>query len=96
MQRTGAVKLGDILTQYIEESGLKDDFLALDIRDAWKDAVGPRVAAATASVRFKDGILYCCIKSSIVRNRLYYNLDGIVSSINGRLGSDYIKKVVLR
>lgn len=96
MQRTGAVKLGDILKQYIEESGLKDDFLALEVREAWNDVVGTRVAAATASVFFKDGILYCSIRSSIVRSRLYYSLDGIMSSINGRLGQECVRKIVLK
>ena len=48
MQRTGAVRLGELLNQYIDEVRIRDGFVSLDVCGAWRAAVGPRAAAATA------------------------------------------------
>ena len=90
MQRTGAVKLGELLSSYVDEVRLKDSFVSLDV------CVGQRAASATAYAYFKQGVLYCSITSSIIRNQLYFSLDGIRSDINARLGSSLVRQIVLR
>ena len=96
MQRTGAVKLGELLSSYVDEVRLKDSFVSLDVCEAWRAAVGPRAAAATAYACFKQGVLYCTITSSIIRNQLYFNLEGLKSDINARLGSSLVHRIILR
>ena len=96
MQRTGEVKLGELLSSYVDEVGFRDSFESLDVCEAWRAAVGPRAASATAYAYFKQGVLYCSITSSIIRNQLYFSLDGIRSDINARLGSSLVRQIVLR
>lgn len=96
MQRTGAVRLGELLNQYIDEVRIRDGFVSLDVCGAWRAAVGPRAAAATAYACFKQGVLYCTITSSIIRNQLYFNLEGLKSDINARLGSRLVHRIILR
>ncbi|HIZ86252.1 MAG TPA: DUF721 domain-containing protein [Candidatus Coprenecus stercoravium] len=96
MQRTGAVKLGELLSLYVDEVRLRDSFVSIDVEQAWRKAVGLKAAAATSSSYFKDGILYCNISSSIIRNQLHYQTAGIISDINAMLGSDTVRKIVLR
>ena len=96
MQRTGAVKLGELLSQYIDEVRLRDSFVSLDVCGAWSAAVGQRAASATAYAYFKQGVLYCSITSSIIRNQLYFSLDGIKADINTRLGSPLVRRIILR
>lgn len=96
MQRTGEVKLGELLSSYVDEVGFRDSFESLDVCEAWRAAVGPRAASATAYAYFKQGVLYCSITSSIIRNQLYFSLDGIRSDINARLGSPLVRQIVLR
>ena len=87
MQRTGAVRLGELLNQYIDEVRIRDGFVSLDVCGAWRAAVGPR---------FKQGVLYCTITSSIIRNQLYFNLEGLKSDINAHLGSPLVHRIILR
>ena len=96
MQRTGEVKLRELLSSYVDEVGFRDSFESLDVCEAWRAAVGPRAASATAYAYFKQGVLYCSITSSIIRNQLYFSLDGIRSDINARLGSPLVRQIVLR
>ncbi len=96
MQRIGEKLLGEVLKEYVRESGLAERMQGLDVCDVWNQAVGPRVAAATRDIYFRDGILYCRMSSSSVRNMLYYNLPGIISTINSRLPGAPLRKIVLR
>ena len=96
MQRTGAVKLGELLGRYVKEVHLENDMRARDVSQAWNAAVGPRAASVTSRTYYKDGVLYCHISSSIIRNRLYYNKDGIMAEINRRVGDGTVTAIVLR
>lgn len=96
MQRTGENKLGELLNAYVDEVHIRERFEALDVGQAWLEAVGARAAAATSGSYFRDGVLYCNMNSSIIRNRLYFNLDAIIVEINRRLGKEAVRKIVLR
>ena len=68
MQRIGEKLLGEVLTEYIKEAGIGERMRGLDICGLWPEAVGARAAAATRSLNFADGVLYCRMSSSTVRN----------------------------
>lgn len=96
MEKINAQLLDVILNKYLGASGLGRQLLAVQVYEAWKNVVGERNARATISHYFTDGILYCTINSSTLRNMLYFNLDGIRLRINTDLGGEYVTKIVLR
>lgn len=96
MQRIGEKLLGEVLTEYVREAGLEGRMQGLEVCDAWRQAVGPRVAAATLDIHFRDGVLYCRLSSSSVRNMLHFNLPGIIGAVNSRLQGAPLRKIVLR
>ena len=96
MERTDAKLLGTILEEYIEERGLEDDFKSIDLRAVWNKVMGKRVANSKAGFFFKNGTDYITLSSSLIKNRLYFNLDGIIVSLNNALGKDIVKKIVLK
>lgn len=96
MDRQKAKTLGVLLKELIEDEGLKAGLERIDIFNTWDNVVGTRVASVTTGKFFRDGILYCTVSSSMIRNRLYYNLEGIRTSINASLGSEAIQKIVLK
>ncbi|HIR94958.1 MAG TPA: DUF721 domain-containing protein [Candidatus Coprenecus stercorigallinarum] len=96
MQRTGEKLLAEILKDYIKDAGIADRLRAVDVCAVWREVVGPRVAAASDNVYFSGGVLYCRMTSSIVRNNVYYSLDGIRAEMNRRLGGEEVRKIVLR
>lgn len=97
MQRTGERILAEVLRDVIAEAGLEARLRGVDVCGVWRDVVGPRVAEATDSAYFSNGVLYCRISSSIVRNSVYYSLSGIREEMNRRLGGgEEVRKIVLR
>lgn len=95
MQRIGEKLLGEVLTEYIKEAGIGERMRGLDICGLWPEAVGARAAAVTRSLNFADGVLYCRMSSSTVRNMLFYNLEGIRGELNRLAGGAYVRKIVL-
>ena len=96
MQRTNSNKLSQLLMEFIKEQGLVEGLRNVRIGHAWDKAVGEKYAFHTTSKYFKNGILYCSIDSSIVRNQLYFRQDDIVAQINSILGESLVIKLVLR
>ncbi|MBQ3175949.1 MAG: DUF721 domain-containing protein [Bacteroidales bacterium] len=96
MKRTNANILSDLLKEFIRDEGLEEGLLRLRIANAWDKIVGKKYAYYTSSRNFANGILYCTISSSIVRNQLYFQLDNITLQLNKELGDNIIKKIILR
>lgn len=95
MQRIGEKLLGEVLAEYIKEAGFGERMRGLDICGLWPEAVGARAVAATRSLNFSDGVLYCRMSSSTVRNMLFYNLEGVRGELNRLAGGNYVRKIVL-
>ena len=87
MQRIGEKLLGEVLTEYIKEAGFGERMRGLDICGLWP--------AATRNLNFSDGVLYCRMSSSTVRNMLFYNLEGVRGELNRLAGGNYVRKIVL-
>ncbi len=96
MEKINARTLDVILDKVLEETGLRDQLITVQVYEAWDRAIGPRNANAVISRYFTNGVLYCTLSSSSLRNMLYFNLEGTRKRINSDLGGEYLKKIVLR
>lgn len=96
MQRTNSNRLSLLLEEFIREQGLEDGLIRVRIGNAWDDAVGHKYAICTTAKYYANGILYCTINSSLMRNQLYFRQNDIIAQINKNLGADIVKKLVLR
>ena len=105
MARKEAVGMEELISQYIRSMKLSSGLNRQRVFAAWNEVSG--AAAYTVSQLFKNGVLYCSISSSMVRNRLYFMKDDLVKLINDRLledelftpnpdGKDYVKDIVLK
>lgn len=65
----------------------------LEVRDAYRDVVGPLIYKLTRSVRFNEGEMMVIIASAALRHEMEYRKDGLMEKINNRLGSDVVKTV---
>ena len=95
MQRIGEKLLGEVLTEYIKEAGIGERMRGLEICALWPKAAGQRAASATRSLKYSDGVLYCQLSSSTVRNMLFYNLEGVRNELNRLAGDTPVRKIVL-
>lgn len=84
--RKDAQGMEELIAQYIREMKLTSGFNRQRIFEAW-DAVSG-ASRYTIDRFFRDGMLYCTISSSVVRNQLYFQRDVLVQKMNEYLDGD--------
>ena len=76
----------ELIGQYIREMKLASGFNRQRVFEAW-DAVSG-ASRYTIDRFFRDGMLYCTISSSVVRNQLYFQREVLLQQINEYLDKD--------
>lgn len=105
MPRKSAIEMKELMHQYIKVMGLSSYINRQCIFAAWDKVSG--ASQFTLNQFVKDGILYCNISSSMVRNQLYFQRDSLVRKINEELEKDemfiredkfvsFVKSIILR
>ena len=84
--RKEAQGMSELIVQYIREMKLSSGFNRQRVFEAW-DAVSGASRYAVGRF-FRDGVLYCTISSSFVRNRLYFQRDVLLKELNAYLESE--------
>lgn len=86
MERKEPSSMEELMPQLLRvmrlSSGMNDNI----IMSAWDKVTG--AATYTLSKYVKNGVLYCTISSSVVRNQLFFNKDAIVEAINREVLAD--------
>lgn len=96
MKRNKPESLKTLIQQYIKFSGIDGALVAGRIYSAWDSVVGAKVVVATRSKHFSKGVLYCTISSSVVRTFLAYDIENIRNQINNQMGSEVVKRIILK
>ena len=105
LSRKNAMTMEELIQEYIRNMKIASGLNEQRIYAAW-DAVSG-AAKWTISRYCRNGILYCSISSSVVRNRLFFQKQRILELINAFLMEDdlfvkdgrktvFVKDVVLR
>ena len=84
--RKDAQGMEELIGQYIREMKLASGFNRQRVFEAW-DAVSG-ASRYTIDRFFRDGMLYCTICSSVVRNQLYFQREVLLQQINEYLDKD--------
>ncbi len=96
-ERGGVASLRNVLGAYLRSSGLERQFSSARIHQAWRDAVGPAMAARARSVRFENGVLEVHVKSAAHLQELKsFTGEGFRAAANRRLGGERIQRVEFR
>lgn len=80
MERKDPVSLEDVMPRILKLMGLSRGMNEHIVMKAWDKVTG--AAPYTLNKYIKDGVMYCGISSSVVRNQLYFNKEAIVEAIN--------------
>lgn len=86
MRRKEAVGMDELVKQFIREMRLSAGLNRERIEEVWNEISG--ASRYTLGLDFANGTLYCTLSSSIVRNQLYFQKDGLVKSMNEALKKD--------
>ena len=86
IRRKEAVGMEALIADYIKEMKLEAGLNRQRVFEAWDTVSG--AAAYTVDRFYKDGVLYCTIGSSVVRNQLYFQRNILMERMNMYLESD--------
>ena len=97
MKREATRSIGAVIADYVQEARLEDGLLQARVFAAW-DALtlsGVPLRDYTARHTFRDGVLTCRMRSSVVRQHLQMQAEALRLQLNAALGSDIVKQVKL-
>lgn len=97
MERETAKSVREKLEAYFSSNPrFKEGLINAKVLSAWNKTVGHEIELATRSKHFANGVLYCSINSSVLRNVLMQNKLRVISEINRVCGEELVKTLVLR
>ncbi|BCY28556.1 DUF721 domain-containing protein [Flavobacterium okayamense] len=85
--------ISDVLKSFIETNKLQNGLDKINVRDAWKNVMGPGVNNYTTDVVLKNSTLYVVLTSAVLREELLYGKEKIITILNEELRRDIIKEI---
>lgn len=93
----GPQRLGEILRDFFERSGLSHKLENLELYGAWEEVVGPAIARRTRVAGFKSHKLYVDVDSAAHLHELRtFGKDKILADLRERLPSLRVQDIVFR
>ena len=96
MVKRGEIKniskvLNDVLAQKQFRIGIDN----LRVQEAWVKTMGKNIKKYTYTVKYKKGVLFIKLKSSVLKEELTFEKRKVINLINKELGKEYVKDLVL-
>lgn len=88
--------ISDVLKSFIETNKLQNGLDKINVRDAWKNVMGPGVNNYTTDVVLKNSTLYVVLTSAVLREELLYGREKIIAILNEELRKDLITDIILK
>ena len=96
MTKRGEIKnISKVLEDVISQKHFRVGIDNLRVQDAWVRTMGKNIQKYTYSVKYKKGILYIKLKSSVLKEELIFEKNKVIKLINQELGKEYVKELVL-
>ena len=86
IQRKKAASMDELIGEYIREMKIAAGLNTQLVFDAWDEVSGASIH--TIGRFYRNGTLFITLDSSVVRNRLSFQKDALVRSMNARLEAD--------
>ena len=86
--------LSDVLSGYLDRSGLAPKLEAASVIPEWSERVGPQIAAVTEPVRVSDGVLFVAVSTSAWMMELNLMKGQLMRRINAGKGAGKISAIV--
>jgi len=96
MKRQDAVRIGDLIPDYIRIMGIDTALTKAKVLEAFDLILAPGIQKYVLLRDYKEGKLFCTMSSSVARDRLSQLKPGLIREINGKLGKPLVKEIILR
>ena len=88
-------KISKVLEDVISQKHFRVGIDNLRVQEAWVKTMGENIQKYTYNVKFKKGILYIKLKSSVLKEELIFEKNKVIKLVNQELGKEYVKELVL-
>jgi len=94
-KRENSQSLGEIIQQYIRNSGIQPKLDEATIIEKWEDTVGKMIARHTIDIYVKNKKLFIKFDSAALRQEMSYAKTKLLENVNNSIGHKGIIDVVL-
>lgn len=88
--------MGDLLDEFFRRPYVAAKVAEGKLPDLWQDIVGAHAAAETTELRLENHILHVRIRSSVLRQELFYQREALKETLNERAGVRLINAIIVR
>ncbi len=96
MRRTKTQLMGELLEEFFRRPYIAAKVAEGKLPDTWRTVVGDRVANETTELKIENHILHVRIRSSVLRQELFYQRDALRDALNEQAGVHLINAVIVR
>lgn len=96
MRRTKTQLMGDLLEEFFQRPYIAAKVAEGKLPDTWRAVVGDRIANETTELRLENHILHVRLRSSILRQELFYQREALRDALNEKSGVRLVNAVIIR
>ncbi len=96
MKRTKTVLMGSVIDEFFSRPYIASKVAQGRLPETYREVVGEHVANLTTELRLDGRILHIKISSSLLRQELFYQRDGLRDELNRRAKVDFISAVIVK
>lgn len=96
MRRTKTQLMGDLLEEFFRRPYIAAKIAEGKLPETWRAIVGNRAADETTELRLENHILHVRIRSSVLRQELFYQRIALQEEINARSGVRLVNAIIIR
>ena len=96
MRRNGVNSLENILKKIFNKPKIKKKLEETEVLNQIEEILGNNLKIYISNKYIKNGILYIHLSSSVLRNELSFQKEGIIDSINNKLSKKVVKDIIFK
>ena len=88
-------KMSEILNDIFSQKHIRIGIDKIKIQEAWKIVMGKNIEKYTSNVSYRKGVLSVKLKSSVLKEELFFEKEKVIKLLNKNLGKSYIQEIKL-
>ena len=96
MRRTKTQLMGELLEEFFQRPYIAAKVAEGKLPETWRAVVGDRIANETTELRLENHILHVRLRSSILRQELFYQREALRDALNEKSGVRLVNAVIIR
>lgn len=93
-KRSNSQTIGDVIQQYIRQSGIQPKLDEATIIEQWEDIVGKMIARHTDDIHLKNKKLFIRFNSAALKQEMLYAKSKLIENVNTAIGHNVVNEIV--